>query len=55
MGQQLPMIDISDQTQESESSAFSAKFNSNHISPTKKGSRDNIPLTLLVRGIVEKD
>merc|ERR1712179_433368 len=53
MGQQLPMIDISDQTQESESSAFSAKFNSNHISPTKKGSRDNIPLTLLMEGDYE--
>ena len=49
MEQGLVVIDISHTTEDKESSAYSAHF-SPHVSPTKNGSRDTIPLTLTVRG-----
>ena len=49
MAHELEVIDISDKTQETESSTYSAHFVSDKISPTRKGNRDSIPLTLLVR------
>jgi len=50
MAHELGVIDISDKTQETESSTYSAHFVSDKISPTRKGNRDSIPLTLLIEG-----
>lgn len=47
MEQGLVVIDISHTTEDKESSAYSAHF-SPHVSPTKNGSRDTIPLTLTI-------
>ena len=48
MTHNLEVVDITDKSDESNTSVCTAKFHSDKVEPTKKGQRDNVPLNVTV-------
>ena len=54
MERKLEVMDVSDKLEDTNSSAYSAQLHTDNVTPTKKGQRDSIPLTLQVINTIKQ-